>query len=211
MRWIFDGDGGGFIDTFTKFAPETAKQKGIMRMGKMKNKKTERIYLLSIKLAVALRPGFLANKLATKMPFCLEMGVDKQRAWHLHATFSILLRFFFLLYDRLNVTLVVMDGDPVITHGTFGIFAPMTLAFDDGVLGLAVETCFHRLAQFGDKMMLFALDTIKVVVTMRTIIGGSSATNIIWTVKAPTSTTVVILTRMVGSIVSVEALFAIQQ
>ena len=148
-------------------------------MGKMKNKKTERIYLLSIKLAVALRPGFLANKLATKMPFCLEMSVDKQRAWHLHATFPILLRFFFLLYDRLNVTLVVMDGDPVITHGTFGIFAPMTLAFDDGELGLAVETRFHRLAQFGDKMMLFALDTIKVVVTMRTIIGGSSATNII--------------------------------
>lgn len=210
MRWIFDGDGGGFIDTFSKFAPETAKQKGIMRMGKMKNKKTERIYLLSINLAVALRPGFLANKLATKMPFCLEMSVDKQRAWHLHATFPILLRFFSLLYDRLNVTLVVMDGDPVITHGTFGIFAPMTLAFDDGVLGLALETRFHRLAQFGDKMMLFALDTIKVV-TMRTIIGGSSATNIIWTVKAPTSTTVVILTRMVGSIVSVEALFAIQQ
>lgn len=210
MRWIFDGDGGGFIDTFSKFAPETAKQKGIMRMGKMKNKKMERIYLLSINLAVALRPGFLANKLATKMPFCLEMSVDKQRAWHLHATFPILLRFFSLLYDRLNVTLVVMDGDPVITHGTFGIFAPMTLAFDDGVLGLALETRFHRLAQFGDKMMLFALDTIKVV-TMRTIIGGSSATNIIWTVKAPTSTTVVILTRMVGSIVSVEALFAIQQ
>ena len=210
MRWIFDGDGGGFIDTFTKFAPETAKQKGIMRMGKMKNKKTERIYLLSINLAVALQPGFLANKLATKMPFCLEMSIDKQRAWHLHATFPILLRFFSLLYDRLNVTLVVMDGDPVITHGTFGIFAPMTLAFDDGVLGLALETRFHRLAQFGDKMMLFALDTIKVV-TMRTIIGGSSATNIIWTVKAPTSTTVVILTRMVGSIVSVEALFAIQQ
>ena len=111
MRWIFDGDGGGFIDTFSKFAPETAKQKGIMRMGKMKNKKTERIYLLSINLAVALRPGFLANKLATKMTFCLEMSVDKQRAWHLHATFPILLRFFFLLYDRLNVTLVVMDGD----------------------------------------------------------------------------------------------------
>ena len=176
----------------------------------MKNKKTERIYLLSINLALALRPGFLANKLATNMPFCLEMSIDKQRAWHLHATFPILLRFCFLLYDGLNVTLVVMDGDPVITRGTFGIFAPMTLAFDDGVLGLALETRFHHLAQFGDKMMSFALDTIKVVMTMRTIIGGSSATNIIWTVKAPTSTTAVILTWMVGSIVSVEALFAIQ-
>lgn len=27
MRWIFDGDNGGFIDTFTKFASETAKKK----------------------------------------------------------------------------------------------------------------------------------------------------------------------------------------
>ena len=117
-------------------------------MGKMKNKKTERIYLLSINLAVALRPGFLANKLATKMPlaFCLEMSIDNQRAWHLHATFPILLRFVFLPHDGLNVTLVVMDGDPVITRGTFGIFAPMTLAFDDGVLGLALETRFHGLA-----------------------------------------------------------------
>lgn len=59
-------------------------------------------------------------------------------------------------------------------------------------------------------MISFALDTIKVVVTMRTIIGGSSAMNLIWTVKTPTSTTAVILTRMVGSTVSVEALFAIQ-
>ena len=131
-----------------QICPRNCKQKGIMRMGKMKNKKTERIYLLSVNLAVALRPGFLANKLATKMPsaFCLKMSIDNQRAWHLHATFPILLRFFFLLYDGLNVTLVVMDGDPVITRVTFGIFAPMTLAFDDGVLGLALETRFHGLA-----------------------------------------------------------------
>ena len=27
IRRIFDGDSGGFIDTFTKFAPETAKKK----------------------------------------------------------------------------------------------------------------------------------------------------------------------------------------
>ena len=75
------------------------------------------------------------------------------------------------------------------TRGTFGIFAPMMLAIDDGVLGLALETHFHCLAQFGDKMISFALDTVKLVVTMRTIIGGSSATDIIQTVKTPANTT----------------------
>ena len=46
MRGVFDSDSGGLVDPFTKFTSETAK-------------KWNR-YLLSINLAVALRPEFLA-------------------------------------------------------------------------------------------------------------------------------------------------------
>ena len=59
-------------------------------------------------------------------------------------------------------------------------------------------------------MMSFTLGAIKFAVTLRAIISGSSATNIIRTVKPTASTAAVPLAGMAGAIVGVEAPFAIQ-
>ena len=96
------------------------------------------------------------------------------------------------------------------TNGTFGVSAPVTLTLDNSVLGLAPETRFLRLAQFGLKMIAFTMDPIKHAMALREIISGPSATNIIWTVKVRASTAAVSLAGMVGAIVGVETPFAIQ-
>ena len=95
------------------------------------------------------------------------------------------------------------------TYRTFGISTPVTLTLDDSVLGLS-STRFLLLAQFGFKMMAFAMDPIKHAVTMRAIISGSSATNVVRTVKTSASTAAVSLAGMVGAIVGVETPFTIQ-
>lgn len=94
------------------------------------------------------------------------------------------------------------------THGTFSVSATVTLTLNDSVL--TSETRFLRLAQFGLKMIAFAMDLIKHAVAVCAIIGGSSATNIIPTVTTPASTAGVSLAGMVGAIVGVETVFAIQ-
>ena len=107
-------------------------------------------------------------------------------------------------------TLVVIDKDPIMTHGAFGVSTPVTLTLDKRLLGLAPETRFLRLAQFACKMMSFTSSTIKVAVILRTVISGSSATNIIRTVKTPASTAAVPLEGMVGAIIGVETPLALQ-
>lgn len=69
---------------------------------------------------------------------------------------------------------------------------------------------FFCLTQFGVKMISFALRAIKVAVTMREVIGWSSAKDVIGAVKTATSTTANPLTGMVFFIVGVETLFAVQ-
>ena len=42
MGGIFDGDGGGLVDPFTKFTPETAKKKRNLEKGWDDNMKKEK-------------------------------------------------------------------------------------------------------------------------------------------------------------------------
>ena len=115
-----------------------------------------------------------------------------------------------LLYDGLNVKLVIIDKHPLMTCRTFGVSTPVTLTLEDSVLGLASETRFLLLAQFGFKMMAFVMDPIKHAMTMRAIISGSSATNVVRTVKTSASTAAVSLAGMVGAVLGVETPFTIQ-
>ena len=87
--------------------------------------------------------------------------------------------------------------------------ALVTSVGNDRVLGLALETGFDGLALLGDHMMMFAIGTVKLAVTQGAIDGGPGATDIIVTVKAPTSTAAVPLTSMIGPMVAVEPAFTV--
>ena len=110
----------------------------------------------------------------------------------------------------LNVTLMVLDRYPFLTHGTFGVPALMTLVADDRVLGLTLATAFDGLTLLADFMITFAWTTVKLAVTQTTILGGAGATHILRTIKAPTRGATSPLTSVMGPIVGVEPSFTVQ-
>ena len=140
-----------------------------------------------------------------------KIGVNKQgRGWRHHATSPLLCWFWLLfLHHGLNVTLVVLDGHPFLTHGTFGVPTLVTSVGNNGVLGLALETGFDRLTLLGDHMMALTIGTVKRAVTHFAIVGGPGATHIILTVKSATGRTTFPLTGMIGPIVGVEPPFTV--
>ena len=115
-----------------------------------------------------------------------------------------------MLYHGLNVTLMVLDRYPFLTHGTFGVPALMTLVADDRVLGLTFETRFDGLTLFADFMITFALMAVKLAVTQTAILGGTGAPHIIRTIKAPTCRTASPLTSVISSIIGIEPPFTVQ-
>ena len=72
-----------------------------------------------------------------------------------------------------------------------------------------LETGFDGLTLLGDRIMTFAIGTVKLAVTQGAMVGGPGATHIILTVKAPASTAAVPLTSMIGTIVRVEPPFTV--
>ena len=115
-----------------------------------------------------------------------------------------------MLYHGLNVTLVVLDRYPFLTHGTFGVPALMTLVADDRVLGLTLATAFDRLTLGTDFMITFALTAVKLAVTQTAILGGAGAPYIIWTIKTSARRAASPLTSVIGSIVGIEPSFTVQ-
>ena len=105
---------------------------------------------------------------------------------------------------------MVIDGNPFMTHGTYGVPALVTLVGNNRVLGLRLEADFPRLTLVGDHMMAFTIGTVKLAVTQGAIIRGSATTHIIPTVKAPASKAAVPLAGMIGAIVGVEPPFTLQ-
>ena len=77
----------------------------------------------------------------------------------------------FFLHHGLNVTLVVLDRHPLLTHGTFGVPTLVTSVGNNGVMGLALEAGFDRLTLLSDHTMTFAIGTVKVAVTQGEIVG----------------------------------------
>ena len=162
----------------------------------------------------------IAQQISDKDPLgilhSLEIRIDKHwRGWRHHATSPLWLfcRFLsaplLLLCDRLNVTLMVIDGHPFVTHGKFGVPALLTSFGNDRVLGLALETGFDRLTLLGYNMMAFAIGTVKLAVTQGAIIRGPGTTHIILTVKSATRRAAVSLAGMVGAIIGVEPPFTV--
>ena len=141
-----------------------------------------------------------------------KICVNKQgRGWRHHATSPLLGRFSLLmLYHRLNVTFMVLDRNPFLTHGAFGVPAPVTLVADDHVLSLTLATAFDRLTLGTDFMITFAWTAVKLAVTQTAILGGAGATHIIRTIKAPTRRAASPLTSMIGPIVGIEPSFTVQ-
>ena len=114
-----------------------------------------------------------------------------------------------LILHGLNVTLMVLDRYPFLTHGTFGVPALVTLVADDRVLGLTFETRFDRLTLLADFMITFTLTAVKLAVTQTAILGGAGASHIIGTIKASTCGAASPLTSVIGSIVGVEPSFTV--
>ena len=115
-----------------------------------------------------------------------------------------------MLYHGLNVTLMVLDRHPFLTHGTFGVPALVTLVADDRVLGLTLETRFDRLTLGTDFMITFTWTAVKLAVTQTAIPGRASAPHIIRTIKSTTRGAASPLTSVMGSIIGVEPSFTIQ-
>ena len=115
-----------------------------------------------------------------------------------------------MLYHGLNVTLMVLDGHPFLTRGTFGVPAPVTLVADDRVLGLTFETGFDGLTLSTDFMITFAWTAIKLAVTQTAILGGTGAPHILRTIKASTRRATSPLTSVISSVVGVEPSFTVQ-
>ena len=113
------------------------------------------------------------------------------------------------LQHGLNVTLVVPDRHPLLTHGTFGVPTLVTSVGNNGVLGLALEAGFDRLTLLSDHTMTFAIGTVKVAVTQGAIVGRPGATYKILTVKSPTRGTTSPLTGVISPIVGVEPSFTV--
>ena len=61
---------------------------------------------------------------------------------------------------------MVIDGNPFVTHGTFGVPTLVALAWNDSVLGSAHEAGFHCLTLVGRNMMAFTIGTVELAVTM---------------------------------------------
>ena len=114
-----------------------------------------------------------------------------------------------MFHHGLNVTFVVLNGYPFLTHEAFGVPALVTLVGDDRVLGLTLATVFDGLTLLADHMMLHTMDTIKLAVTRTAILGGAGATHIIRTIKAPTRGATSPLTSVMGPIVGVEPPFTV--
>ena len=114
-----------------------------------------------------------------------------------------------MLYHGLNVTLMILDRYPFLTHGAFGVPALVTLVGGDRVLGLTLATAFDGLTLSADHMILHTMDTIKLAVTQTAILGGAGATHIIRTIKAPTRGATSPLTSVMGPIVGVEPSFTV--
>ena len=104
---------------------------------------------------------------------------------------------------------MVLDGHPLLTHGTFGVPTLVTSFGNNGVLGLALETGFDRVILLGDHMMAFAVGTVKLAVTQDAIVGGLGTTHIILTVKSATRRTPSPWTGVIGPIVGVELPFTV--
>ena len=113
------------------------------------------------------------------------------------------------LNHGLNVTLMVMDGHPFSTHGTFGVPALVASVGNDRVLGLALETGFDRLTLVGHNIMAFTVGTVKLAVTQCAIIRGPGTTHTILTVKSAARTTTFPLTGMIRAIIGVEPPFTV--
>ena len=105
---------------------------------------------------------------------------------------------------------MVLDEHPFLTHGAFGVPAPVTLVANDRVLGLTLETAFDGLTLLADFMITFALTTVKLAVTQTAILGGAGAQHILRTIEAPTRGATSPLTSVIGSIVGVEPSFTVQ-
>ena len=114
-----------------------------------------------------------------------------------------------MFHHGLNVTLVVLDGYPFLTRGTFGVTALVTFVGDDRVLGLTLATAFDGLSLPADHMMLHTMDTIKLAVTRTAILGGTGAPHIIRTIKSTTRGAASPLTSVMGPIVGVEPPFTV--
>ena len=109
----------------------------------------------------------------------------------------------------MNVTLVVLDGHPFLTHGTFGVPALVTSVGNDRVLGLVLETGFDGLTLLGNHVMTFAIAAVKLAMTQGAIVGGPGTTHIILAVKSTARRTTSPLTDMIGPIVGVEPPFTV--
>ena len=153
----------------------------------------------------------ISHKHALRILHGFKIGVNKQgRGWRHHSTSPLLCWFWLLfLHHGLNVTLVVLDGHPFLTHGTFGVPTLVTSVGNNRVLGLALETSFDRLTLLGDHMMTFAIGTVKLAVTQGAIIRGPGTTHIIKTVKSATRRATFPLTGMIGPIVGVQPPFTV--
>ena len=90
---------------------------------------------------------------------------EQGRGWRHHATSPLLGWFGLLVFHQgLNVTLVVLDGHPFLTHGTLGVPALVASVRDDRVLGLTLETSFDGLTLLADHMMTFTISAVKLAV-----------------------------------------------
>ena len=141
-----------------------------------------------------------------------KIRVNKQgRGWRHHATSPLLYGFSLLTFHhRLNVTLVVLDGHPFLTHEAFGVPALVTLVADDCVLSLTLETSLDGLTLLVDFMITFTWTTVEFAVTQTAILGGAGAPHIIRTIKAPTRRAASPLTSVMSPIVGVEPPFTVQ-
>ena len=104
---------------------------------------------------------------------------------------------------------MVIDRNPFVTHGTFGVPALVTLVWNDRILGLALETGFHRLTLAGHNMVAFIIGTVKLAVTQGALIRGPGTTHIIPTVKSATLGIMFPLTGMSRTIIVVESPFTV--
>ena len=140
-----------------------------------------------------------------------KICINKQgRGWRHHATSPLLCWFGLLVFHHgLNVTLVVLDGHPFVTHGAFGVPALVTSVRDDRVLGLALETGFDGLTLLADHMMTFTIPAVKRAVTQTAIIRRPGTAHIILTIKSTASTASSPLTSVIGSVVGVEPPFTV--
>ena len=114
-----------------------------------------------------------------------------------------------MFHHGLNVTFMILDGYPFLTHGAFGVPALVTLVGDDRVLSLTLATAFDGLTLGIDFVMTFALTTVKLAVTQTAILSGAGATHILRTIKAPTRGATSPLTSVIGPIVGVEPSFTV--